>query len=63
MVSLIPNSEIQILNSGFGIWGFVKPCGDQLRILIGKYSHLSNKREVTLTDFENKFHPPRLLIS
>ena len=25
------------------------------------YSHLSNKREVTLTDFE-KFHPPRLLI-
>jgi hypothetical protein len=27
-----------------------------------KYSHLSNKREVMLTDFE-KFHPPRLLIS
>ena len=28
-----------------------------------KYSHLSNKREVTLTDFEKKIHPPRLLIS
>ena len=33
------------------------------------YSHLSNKREVTLTDFEKKspphtqFPPPRLLIS
>ena len=23
------------------------------------YSHLSNKREVTLTDFERKIHPPR----
>ena len=22
------------------------------------YSHLSNKSEVTLTDFEKKFHPP-----
>ena len=33
------------------------------------YSHFSNKREVTLTDFEKfhppqkKIHPPRLLIS
>ena len=27
------------------------------------YSHLSNKREVTLTDFEKKIHPPCLLIS
>ena len=33
------------------------------------YSHLSNKREITLTDFEKKstqlahFHPPHLLIS
>ena len=26
------------------------------------YSHLSNKRGVTLTDFEKKIHPPRLLI-
>ena len=24
-----------------------------------KYSHLSNKRGVTLIDFEKKFHPPR----
>ena len=30
---------------------------------LGKYSHLSNKREVTLTDFEKKIHPPRLLVS
>ena len=29
----------------------------------GMYSHLSNKREVTITDFEKKFHPPHLLIS
>ena len=28
-----------------------------------KYSHLSNKREFTLTDFEKKIHPPRLFIS
>ena len=27
------------------------------------YSHLSNKREVTLIDFAKKIHPPRLLIS
>ena len=25
--------------------------------------YLINKREVTLTDFERKIHPPRLLIS
>ena len=44
-------------------------CVDSLRFLVMNkdikvrehtYSHLSNKREVTLTDFE-KFHPPRLL--
>ena len=28
-----------------------------------RYSRLSNKREVTLTDFEKNIHPPRLLIS
>ena len=26
------------------------------------YSHLSNEREVTLTDYEKKIHPLRLLI-
>ena len=36
---------------------------------VSNYSHLSNKREVTLTDFEKfhppqkKIHPPQLLIS
>ena len=30
---------------------------------LSTYSHLSNKRGVTLIDFEKKFHPPRLLIS
>jgi hypothetical protein len=40
-----------------------------LYLLLLHYSHLSNKREVTLTDFEKfhppqkKFYPPRLLIS
>ena len=38
-------------------------------LLVLDYSHLSNKHEVTLTDFEkfrppqNKIPPPRLLIS
>ena len=35
-----------------GLWMFF-PDEDKL------YSHLSNKREVTLTDFEKKIHPPR----
>jgi hypothetical protein len=30
----------------------------QKKSLCWMYSHLSNKREVTLTDFE-KFHPPQ----
>ena len=33
-----------------------------LPIFQSQYSHLSNKREVTLTDFEN-FHPPQKKIS
>ena len=35
-----------------GLWMFF-PDEDKL------YSHLSNKREVTLTDFEKKIHPPQ----
>ena len=33
-----------------------------VKIKCPMYSHLSNKREVTLADFEKKIHPPRLLI-
>ena len=29
-----------------------------VKIKCPMYSHLSNKREVTLTDFENKIHNP-----
>ena len=28
-------------------------------LIVSRYSHLSNKRGVTLIDFEKKFHPPR----
>ena len=33
-----------------------------LGLIVETYSHLSNKRDVTLTDF-GKFHPAHLLIS
>ena len=48
---------------------FIRDESSYKIITTNMYSHHSNKREVTLTDFEKfhppqkKIHPPRLLIS
>jgi hypothetical protein len=54
-VVFLPTLEYDIKNTQ----KLISDCRKLEQIFfIGKYSHLSNKRELTLTDFE-KFHPPQ----
>ena len=53
----IKENSRKVEMTNFSMYGFTRS------LHLCKYSHLSNKREVTLTDFEKKIHPPRLLIS